>query len=148
MKILSNFVVFFPSLLRKHKLYERSQFLSISEDSKNNFSCKSFFDILISNCIINQNIEICFYKTFCAFVGTCCGLQTEEAGASVSESGKKKVLPITHQNGSRNPVPPKQSQTFLDEGLYDFVLVAQCFYYRFDGLYAMLSFSRFPIHWH
>ena len=53
------------------------------------------------------------------FVGTCCGLQTEEAGASVSESGKKKALPITHQNGSRNPVPPKQSQTYLDEGLYE-----------------------------
>ena len=53
------------------------------------------------------------------FVGTCCGLQTEDAGASVSESGKKKALPITHQNGSRNPVPPKQSQTYLDEGLYE-----------------------------
>jgi len=51
--------------------------------------------------------------------GTCCGLQTEEAGASVAESGKKKALPITHKNGSNNPVPPKQSQTYLDEGLYE-----------------------------
>ena len=61
-------------------------------------------------------------KTVCAFAGTCCGLQTEQADASVAESGKKKkALPVTHQNGnSRNqPVPPKQSQTYLDEGLYE-----------------------------
>ena len=68
---------------------------------------------------MKTTIKIYFYKTFCAFSGTCCGLQTEEAGASVMESGKKKALPITHQNGSRNPVPPKQSQTYLDEGLYE-----------------------------
>ena len=38
--------------------------------------------------------------TLCAFLGTCCGLQTKEAGASVSESGDMKALAITHQNGS------------------------------------------------